>query len=255
MVFVPGSLVGRTGGPTAIERFQVAEIGSDSPGSANRKSIRVTLKPEENPEDGWVARSRVHTEISVVLVRIGDLGSETALLDPLSKSLIHFLRLLVGDDYFTLSYLRTEQELRVFWAKNSRTTHLILIGHGRRDGIRFVGDPDEDGAWMTGTTLGEILASSATTNRQVHVLNLACLTGYAAFSQGLSRNGAIRTCVAPMHALHGAIASQFTQTLLSEHLLWGRTWSIAFRHARTGTPGTSTFRLWQNGRLSQGTTG
>jgi hypothetical protein len=163
----------------------------------------------------------------------------------------------VGDDYFKIAYLRTRSEFSWFWQRErNNISHLIITAHGRRDAIRFIGGtqaPDfED--WMTGHELGEFV-DQPDALAPIHLLSLACRTGYAEFAGQVSSAASCRDCVGPLHDVHGAIATQFCQTLFVEHLLHGRTWPIAFRHARQSTPGVSTFRLWAEGRLREGATG
>lgn len=256
-VFVPNSLVGRVDARTAVGRYEIVEVGSAGNADAERRrSVRVALRPDENPDDGWVASSRLHEGIGITLVRVGDLATETDLLDPLTKSIAHYLRLLVGHDYFHLAYLRTIAELRNVWAqRRGGTTHLVFVGHGREDAIQFVpNDAAEAPEWLSGAALATLLDAHGA-NPRVNVLSLACLTGRAAFAKSVSNAGSVRSCSAPLHEVHGAIASQFVQTVFAEHLLQGRTWQVALRLARSRTPGTGTFRCWQEGALQQGASG
>src|SRR5262249_54774627 len=79
-------------------------------------------------------------------------------------------------------------------------------------------------------------------------VSLCCKTGYAAFAQTFSgRSDVCNLITAPFHSVHGAIASQYCQTLFAYHLLEGETFRVAFRHARDSIPGGTVFRLWQHG--------
>jgi hypothetical protein len=254
-VFVPTALVSRHDAEVALAPFKVAEVG----GSEHPKSIRVVLHAAEDPDDGWVASALVHSRVGIYLVRVGDFSTESALLDPLAKGLNHFFRLLVGnsDDYFKIAYIRTRHELAQFWANEHRNvSHLVIVAHGRRDAIRFVGNDAHSNYedWMTGDEL-QGFVDAITPVGPAHIVSLACLTGYADFSRPLSLAQACVDCIAPLHSVHGAIASQFCQTLFVEHFLHGRRWPIAFRNARESTPGVSTFRRWEHGGLRDGTTG
>lgn len=252
-VFVPNELVGRTKERTAVSPFEIVEVGGESDGPNHRRSIRVKLRPDENADDGWVARSRIHQKIGITLVRVGDLATETDLLDPLAKSLGHFLRLLVGHDYFHMTYLRTVAEFKQLWAQQrSGTTHLVLVGHGRSDAIQFLPDAASKAAdWVSGADFAKLLDAHGPLPK-VNVLTLACMTGLADFARPVSKATAVGSCAGAIHDVHGAVASQFGQTIFAEHLLQGRTWPVAFRSAREGTPGTSTFRYWRNGKLLHG---
>ena len=243
--------------PPATGEAEAATADEQAAGNAaavHTRSVRVLLTPDEDADLGWVASSRVHTKVGITLVRIGDLSTETALLDPVARSLAHFMRMLLGHDFFKVFYIRTEDELRAMWSQEgSGTTHLLLLAHGSETSIRLLGEAaDGFEQWMNGGQLAMLLGEAAPS--LLHVISLCCETGYAGFSQPVSNSTAVRSCAAPLHSVHGAIASQFAQTLFIEHFLQGRTWPIAFRHARASTPGTSTFRLWVDGTLAQGTT-
>jgi hypothetical protein len=43
-----------------------------------------------------IASSAAHKDVGVCVIRVGDYQTETTLLNPLTKSLVHFLRLLAG---------------------------------------------------------------------------------------------------------------------------------------------------------------
>ncbi|MDQ3434530.1 MAG: hypothetical protein M3481_07615, partial [Actinomycetota bacterium] len=51
------------------------------------------------------------SRIGFLIIRVGDLVTESALLDPLAKSVLQFLRLLVPDDHVRLVNVRTMSEL------------------------------------------------------------------------------------------------------------------------------------------------
>lgn len=211
--------------------------------SVMERSVEVDLPGGEMTS---VASSAAHLNMGVVIVRIGDYQTETTLLDPLKKSLLHYCRLLLPDDMVQAWDVRAPQELRELWKKNHRAcSHLVVIGHGRDDAIRFGLDD-----WVDAATFAELLQASKVT--QKIVTSLACKTGYAAFAQALSREKPCDVVMAPFHAVHGAVASQFCETLLAHHLLRGETLSIAFRHARASVPGAVIFRLWDHGKLTAG---
>lgn len=58
--------------------------------------------------------------------------------------------------------------------------------------------------------------------------------------------------IGPFHSVHGAVASQLAQTSLAFHLIEGESIGVAFKHAREYTPGSTSFRLWTNGKLKAG---
>ncbi|PND54337.1 hypothetical protein CRM90_28405 [Mycobacterium sp. ENV421] len=53
--------------------------------------------------------------LGFVLVRIGDFLTEATLLDPLAKSVLQYLRLMLPDDLITFLKVRTLNELQEWW--------------------------------------------------------------------------------------------------------------------------------------------
>lgn len=244
-VLVPNSLVGRGDQtPSALGVYSVTHVGSRG---ERAKSLQVDVAGVNR----WVPRSKVHRNLGIYVVRIGDLSSETLLLDPLAKTLNHYLRLLVDESIFRLVYMRTFDEFTHFWTRHcGGVTHLLILGHGRKDGVKFVG---EDGAdrWMGSKDFADCF-EKAPPKQELHVLSLACSTGYASFAGELSKSPSCADCTAPFLDVHGAIASQFCQSLFLDLLLNGRTWFVAVKHARKSILGTAGFRLWRDGKLKLG---
>lgn len=235
LVFAPRARLGMSlDAASAFYDGKVAEIED--------RSVRLAL-PGGKVTD-WIAAAHVHRNIGVCLFRIGDFDTEPGLLDPLAKSVHHFLRMLLPDSMLRVHYVRSRDELEHYWSKeHALYSHVILVGHGRRDGVKF---------GLTGWLDAQALAGSFSPQgcSPKNFVCLCCETGYADFSQTLSLEYVCSSVIAPFHDVHGAIASQFCQSLLTYHLLEGETISVAYRHARSGVPGGSIFRLWQNGCLS-----
>jgi hypothetical protein len=194
-----------------------------------------------------VASARVHKEVGVLLLRVGDFCTESQLLDPLAKSILHYLRLLLPDDMLDCCELRSMAELHTLWEKrHAAHSHVILVGHGDRCALKF----GVDGAVAPGA-LVKLLGKPAG-GRQKTVLSLCCETGFADFARVVSNSVAIAALIAPFGVVHGAVASQFVQTYFAYHFLQGETPQVAFRHARDGVPGAVSFRLWRKGKLAVG---
>ena len=190
--------------------------------------------------------SRLHSDVGILIINIGDFVSEAALLDPLSKSVLQFCRLLAPDDQVSAVKVRSVAELKAYWIKNHRAyTHVILIGHGDKDGLGFGVDGDVDLA-----TLDDTFKDRGAKPKSF--ISLCCKTGYADFGKKFSRFTICKSLAAPFHSVHGATASQFCQTMLTWMLLEGRTTKVAFKSARDSVTGAVSFRLWQNGLLSAG---
>ena len=183
------------------------------------------------PEHGTkrIRVDRVHPgNLGVLVLRVGDLGSEDTLLDPLAKSMTQFLRLLLPDDRLWHLSLRTWTELSAYWTKyHARFTHVVLVSHAGTDGVDFLDRPG-----MSGTDFGRALEALAPDTPAKVFLSLACQTGRAPFLKGLSESRIASACIAPFHKVHGAVASQFCQAFMVFRLLEGD--KIEDAHGRPG---------------------
>jgi hypothetical protein len=196
-------------------------------------------------DDGHGDRVKVSTRIAhtrnlgFLILRVGDLSTETTLLDPLAKSVLQYLRLLISDSQVQMLHVRTEDEVRAFMsASGAAFSHMILIAHGTPSSLLA----------MTTKLSGVVVGSMLDAGDPKVVISLACSTGKTAFARELSNSKSIREFVAPFRETHGAAASLFLQTLLHKHLLMGHEFSAAFRIANDGLEGTH-FRHWRNGVL------
>lgn len=237
-VYVPRTRLGLTEDHASVlHKTSVVEVSD--------RSVRVELPDGEF--SGWVGSSLVHRMVGVQLYRIGDYDSETKLLDPLAKSLLQFCLLLFPDDMVFSHRVRSLAELGRLWTdKHAVNSHIIFVAHGTERGLHFGVD-----GWVDAETLSNKLAVTGVTPKTF--LFLACRTGYKSFGGAFS--GALPLChaaIAPFHSFHGAVASQFCQTFLSQHFLQGVTTRVAFNHARSAIPGAVSFRMWSNGKLVAG---
>lgn len=236
-VYVPCMLVPQLSGQdTALYKTKIVSRNGKSacvelPGGAVSQSIGV---------------SRLHADVGILIISIGDFQTETALLDPLSKSVLQFCRLLLPDDQVAGVKIRSVAELRAYWLKVHRAyTHVILIGHGDKDCLGFGVDGDVD---MSGL---EALFKYRGAKPKSFI-SLCCKTGYAEFGKAFSCFPVCKNLTAPFNSVHGATASQFCQTMLTWMLLEGCTTKVAFKKARSSVPGAVSFRLWKNGVLTAG---
>lgn len=235
-VFVPTSaLENALDGPSAFVRTRILEI--------NNRSVRI----ENQGESQWVASSKCQRNIGLLIFCIGDLQTETALLDPLSKSVTQFCRLLASDDYVRFFKIRSVEELRAIWACNHAAySHIVFIAHGNGAAINFAAD-----GWRTAAQLAPALDIAGTAPK--FIINLACQAGQAAIGRPFSQMAMCGAYLGAFHSVHGAIASQFVQSFLIYHLLQGETTKVAFRHARNQVAGSTSFRLWREGALTTDT--
>jgi hypothetical protein len=203
----------------AVEKRSI--VVDDGPGGTVTVSTRI-------------AHSR---SLGFLVLRVGDLSTETSLLDPLAKSVLQYLRLLISDAEVRMLHVRTANEVRAFMAADGTMfSHVILIGHGTPACLLALGTE------LSGAEVGSMLAAG---DPKV-VISLACSTGQTAFARDLSKSESVREFVAPFSEAHGAAASLFLQTLLHKHLLMGHEFSTAFRLANGGLEGTH-FRHWRDG--------
>lgn len=186
-----------------------------------------------------VSSSRVHHQtLGFLLLRIGDLQTETTLLDPLAKSALQYLRLLVPDDVVYTLHARTTAEIRQYLAvQGASVSHLIIVGHGTSTSLKTI---DGD---LSGEDAGALLNGVGSPKT---VISLACKTGQVGFAREVSRAVGCREFVAPFKDLHPAPASVFLQCLLHSHLVRAHGFATAVRAADTAADGTR-FRHWRDG--------
>lgn len=190
-----------------------------------------------------IASSLLHAAVGVCIVRIGDFRSEQSAMDPICKSILNFLRLLLPDDQVKHVGLRTEAEFEEFFQiYASAYTLWIVVGHGTPTGE------------LCFTRSTRVRASKVAQNLILHAsapktfLFLSCYTGRSAFAKAFSsRTELCHVLIAPIGPLHSAVASQFAQTFLTYLFLEGRHTGVAFNRATERTPASTRFRLWRNG--------
>ena len=211
--------------------------------AVERRSVRINVSDEVSE---LVASSLCHRNIGIAVLNIGDLETEETLLDPLAKSVLQFCRLLVPDDQVAGYKVRSLEEVQKIWEKqHAAFTLLILIAHGSKAKIKFACS-----GWSATEKFMDVLECPDVTGKTI--LSLCCQTGYKAFGGKASSYACCERFIGPFHSVHGATASQFTQTLLAYHLLEGETANVAFKHARASVAGSASFRLWVKEQLIAG---
>ncbi len=235
-VYVPRSRLGMdAGSASALLQTSVLET---KPGG---RSIRVKLC--DGTASDWISSKLAHRNVGILIVRVGDFQTEDSLLDPLADCLDQFFRIMLGQSWFRCVRLRTRQELQHVWAANHEAySHVLLIGHGSRDGV-LVG-PDG----LTGPAELAGLFKAAGCSSKVF-LSLCCETGAASFARPFSESGVCLALIAPLRALHGAIASNLCQSYFTHHFLDGLGVKASFNRVKNGLPGGGGFRFWCRGKL------
>lgn len=226
-------------GGFALKRTKVLE--------QRKQQVRLDERDSDG-NDIWVSSQVLHgRDLGITILRIGDLLTEEHTLDPLTKSTLHYLRLLLEPDAVRMREIRTTIELEVVWRQLAESTsHLVLIGHGDVDNIKLLGAEST----VTGHRLGELLSDGARRGQPKTVVSLSCLTGRAAFARDFSASDACAEYLAPFHSVHSAAASLYAQSFFANHLLNGMGVIGSHRRARevVGSAGFS-FRHWRNGRM------
>lgn len=230
-VFVPTSILEKeVQSPSAFYQTKILSLEG--------RSARVDVG---NGDTELVATSKCQRNIGIGIFAVGDLESETVLIDPLSKSVLQFARLLSSDDYVFFHRLRSVAEFAAIWKLyHANYSHVVIVGHGNGAHMKFAVD-----GWVSPATLAE--AIDVPDVEQKCFVNLSCELGKAAYGKPFSRLDACNSFIAPFHSVHGAVASHFTQSFLIYHLLHGETRKVAFRHARQWVAGATSFRMWRDG--------
>lgn len=201
----------------------------------------VVVDDAQSPEGTTEVASRlVHdSTLGILVLRVGDLTTEETLLNPLAKSVLQYLRLLLQDDAVQRLDIRTEEELRLFMAASgSRYSHLVLVGHGSPTGLILPGRA----TYLPPERFAQILSLGGSIHS---VVSLACKTGLTRFGRSLTTGG-VRELAAPTSPVHGASASLFAQQFLAEHLLEGRDFATSVRRANSAVG--PNFVHWRGGK-------
>lgn len=211
--------------------------------AVNNRTATVDLLDHGATAD--IATSALHRNVGVCIFAVGDIHTETSLIEPLRKSVLQYCRLLLPQPSLLLSSLRSMAEMRTFWHRDhALCSHVVLIGHGGDDGLHFAVD-----GLVAPATVGALFAEAGATPKQF--LSLCCETGKAGFAKPFSNASHCETFIGPYHSVHGAIASQFLQTYFGHNLLDGKTTKVAYNKAQDDIPSGVKFRYWERGALKE----
>jgi hypothetical protein len=200
----------------------------------------VTLDCPYGIGEKTVAKSFVQKDVGVLIIRIGDLLTETTLLDPLAGTISQFFKLLLPDDQLRTYYIRTADELYdIYGAHSAAYTHIVVIGHANAGDLSFALNRRESSAQI-------VQRFQTLSNIEHEFIFLCCHSGDAQFAKPFSASPICRHLIAPFGPLHGAAAAQFTQALFAYHFLDGMTLRVAFKNARESVSGGSVFRIWHD---------
>lgn len=228
--------------PTAL----LPNPGSYGTGLIVRKVLETqnrstTLDLGHNVASPLIANSKLHRNLGILIVRVGDLETEPVLLDPLAKSILHFSRLFMDDSFVHLLSVRSVAELEAWLPLNAaRFSHVVLVGHCDAHGLKF-----GVGGYTQPAQMANLCGVQP--NHRLTFISLACQSGRASFAKAFSLLPYCQALIAPFHVVHGVIAAQYCQSFFAHLLLLGESVAVAHRHARQFTPGSTSFRLWEFG--------
>lgn len=193
---------------------------------------------DEGPNGTKVASRFVNEQIQLRLIRLGDIQSEDSLLDPVTKGLHHYLRLLLPPDAYRTWWIRTLPELEAYLKHDTTATHVIVVGHCDK----ATGGLSLAGGSSTPTEFADAFGSSPKT-----FLSLACSSGHMSFAKPFSEGAACAHLVAPFQAIHGAAAVEAGVLMFNNLFLRGESLRDAVRHVNGSLPGGLHLRVWQDG--------
>lgn len=236
-VFVPKQRLGmRSEDGSALKECRVLAV--------NGRTITVDVN-DDHGNALSVASSAAHRNIHVLVVRIGDFETEASFLEPLTKSILQFLRVLLTDGYVTKIDVRSLSELGLYWERNHGAfSHVVIAGHGQPDGLTFA----VDGLVNSDSFLDALDVAGVGAKT---FISLACETGKGELARKLSSHRVCAGYLGPYQTVHGADASLFVQTFLTMHFLDGLTLSVAAKKSYDALS-RCYFRLWQSGKLKVG---
>jgi hypothetical protein len=208
------------------------------------KSSVIILDHQQNEVGIWADRVHAESNFGVSILRIGDVGSDPGLLDPLAKSILHFTKLLLPEERVRFFSARTKLELRRYLEKHfTLFSYVIIVGHGEKDRLLFL-----DGDAKAPESI-DILGIRTTPDMPPKtVISLACKTGARAFAGKFSEASWCRNFIGPYQSVYGAAASQFCQSFLAWHFLDKLGIEAAHRAAKAVPRGPS-FRLYRDGSI------
>jgi hypothetical protein len=143
----------------------------------------------------------------------------------------------------TLERIRTSIEFSEFMkAYRAEYSHLILIGHGSTDGIRFLDKP----APVKGAELAGMLGADSSANN-LQILSLCCHSGCEAISKALSVSEGVTEVIAPSEAFDMRWASHFVTGYFLSRYVSNRSSEEAVQdHCRASKMGVC---IWRDGKV------
>lgn len=225
--------------PTSLYKSKIVEVRD--------RSAKIDLPRNETSD--WIATSKIHDKAGILVITIGDFSTEDTLLNPLAKSILQFSRLLLDDSSVTAIKVRSIGELGQWWESNNDAySHIVLIGHGAPNAIHF-----GFGGSQTADEFQKQVFKEENPTKKTFI-SLCCETGKNAFARKFSNIPICKSLIAPYHSIHGAVASQFFETFMCWHLIYGKSTKIAFKKSADTVPGSDIFRLWQAGEHQKSAT-
>ncbi len=187
--------------------------------------------------------SKVHFKQYIIIICFGDLKNELTNLDPLTKSILQFSRLLYkdSDEYVRFYKIRTHEEFNCLINEIQAHNIIILIGHGSSTGIYGL---DSEKCVCGVKDWNELLIDQPL--RSKLIISLCCETGSDDFGKEIAKLSSCAAFLAPSRPINSALASQYCQTFLLHHLMDGHSFKVSFDKTEANTIAHSSFQLFEN---------
>lgn len=230
--------------PGDVVSVPAARLGIDAPFAMVDRKVLATegrsVRLDQGPDGVKVASRLVVEPVQLRLIRLGDIASEDSLLDPVTKGLHHYFRLLLPEYAYRTWWVRTLPELRAYLADDPTPTHVVLVGHCDKSTGRLT---------LTGEQATPIEFLGAFAASPKTFLSLACSSGQKSFAGPFSEGEACGSLVAPFQAIHGAVAVEAGVLTFNNLFLRGESLLDAVRHVNDSLPSGMHLRVWRQGKF------
>lgn len=211
----------------------------------NQYSYRVRLPNGE--WSGWVNKYKMYRSVGLLVLEVGDFCTENLLLDPLYDGVVSYFRMLLADGELEHYKIRTQSELEMVWTKvEGKISHVVIIGHGERNGISFC-----DGNKLTGSELGNLLdKSSSASSQKKFFFSLCCHTGHEDFGRDFSLSDCCKQFTGPTDAIYGPFGLLYCELFFSQSFINHDSRPTALIQTNDTLSFMPRFESWMHGRPS-----
>jgi hypothetical protein len=197
------------------------------------------------PEAVAVPSNELIYKPGFLLVHLGSIEKDYT-VETAAQALFNSLKSLFAGCNIPVDFdrIRTTVELSEYMKRyRNNYSHVILIGHGQRDGIAFLDKPHP----IAGSELAGCLGSD-TSNKSIQIVSLCCHSGCANLAKALSRAPDISEVVAPNDTFDIRWAVHFITGFLLYMYINGLEVDAAVREAAR-ISGNAPMCIWRQGEL------